>query len=283
MTTLAVTVITKNESKHIRNCLESVKWVDEIIVLDSGSTDDTVAICQEYTDKVFVTDWPGFGVQKNRAIEKATCDWILSIDADESVSEELRQEIEEAIGQPENRVAYQIPRRSSYCGRFMRHSGWWPDYITRLFRRGYARFSDDLVHERLIVQGAMGRLTHPLIHRAFNDLEEVLETANAYSSAGARMLHQQHKKASLMRCGICTVCGVFSTPILFGPDFWMGRKVLCLPSPTGKGLIINISNSCSRLKGNEIPGRYHHDLQPSRCPVGRTDRVIWRKRTETLK
>ena len=100
MTTLSVIVITKDESKQIRHCLESVKWVDEIIVLDSGSTDDTVTICREYTDKVFVTDWPGFGMQKNRAIEKATCDWILSIDADESVSDELRREIEEVIGQP---------------------------------------------------------------------------------------------------------------------------------------------------------------------------------------
>lgn len=197
MTTLTVTVITKNESRHIRNCLESVRWVDEIIVLDSGSTDDTVTICREYTDKVFVADWPGFGVQKNRAIGMAACEWVLSLDADESVSEVLRQEIEEAIRQPGDRVAFEIPRLSSYCGRFMRHSGWRPDYVTRLFRRGCARFSDDLVHERLVVRGAMGRLSKPLIHMAFSDLEEVLDTVNAYSSAGAQMMHHQHRKASL--------------------------------------------------------------------------------------
>jgi glycosyltransferase involved in cell wall biosynthesis len=234
MTTLAATVITKNESKQIRHCLESVNWVDEIIVLDSGSTDDTVAICREYTDKVFVTDWPGFGVQKNRAVEKASCEWILSIDADEFVSEALRREIEEVIDQPNNRVAYQMPRRSSYCGRFMRHSGWWPDHITRLFRRGYARFSDDLVHERLVVQGAMGRLTNPMIHRAFSDLEEVLETANVYSSVGARMLHQQQKKASLMGAVLHGLWSFFHTYIL-RTGFLDGKKGFMLAVSNGEG------------------------------------------------
>jgi glycosyltransferase involved in cell wall biosynthesis len=234
MTTLAVTVITKNESRHIRNCLESVQWVDEIIVLDSGSTDDTVAICREYTDKVFATDWPGFGVQKNRAIQKVACEWILSIDADESVSEALRQEIEEAIRQPGDRVAYQIPRRSSYCGRFMRHGGWWPDYVTRLFRQGYARFSDDLVHERLMVQGATGRLTNPLMHRAFSDLEEVLETANAYSSAGARLMHQQHKKASLMGAVSHGLWSFFHTYVVRA-GFLEGKEGFMLAVSNGEG------------------------------------------------
>ena len=234
MTTLAVTVITKNESKHIRHCLESVKWVDEIIVLDSGSTDDTAAICREYTDQVFVTDWPGFGVQKNRAIQRATCEWILSIDADESVSEALRREIEEAINQPSKTAAYRFPRRSSYCGRFMSHGGWWPDYITRLFRRGYARFSDDLVHERLVVQGDVGRLTNPLIHTAFSDLEEVLETANAYSSAGARMLHRQHKKASLTGAVLHGLWSFFHTYIIRA-GFLDGKEGFMLAVSNGEG------------------------------------------------
>ena len=234
MTTLAVTVITKNESEHIRHCLESVQWVDEIIVLDSGSTDDTVAICREYTDKVFVTDWPGFGVQKNRAIQRATCDWILSIDADESVSEALRREIEEAIAQPDKRVAYEIPRRSSYCGRFMNHGGWWPDYVARLFRHGYARFSEDLVHERLLVQGSMGRLTNPLVHDAFSSLEEVLETTNAYSSAGARLLQQRHKTGSLTGAVLHGLWSFFHTYILRA-GFLDGKEGFMLAVSNGEG------------------------------------------------
>ena len=234
MTTLAVTVITKNESKHIRTCLESVKWANEIIVLDSGSTDDTVTICREYTDKVFATDWPGFGMQKNRAIQRAACDWILSIDADESVTEELRREIEEAIEQPGKNVAYQIPRRSSYCGRFMNHGGWWPDYVVRLFRRGYAGFSEDLVHERLLVQGAMGRLINPLIHDAFSNLEEVLETTNAYSSAGARLLEQRRRTASLTGAVLHGVWSFFHTYIVRA-GFLDGKEGFMLAVSNGEG------------------------------------------------
>jgi len=234
MTTLSVTVITKNESKHIRTCLESVKWADEIIVLDSGSTDDTVAICREYTDKVFGTDWPGFGMQKNRALQRATCDWILSIDADESVTETLHREIEEAIEQPGISVAYQIPRRSSYCGRFMNHGGWWPDYVVRLFRRGHASFSEDLVHERLIVQGAMGRLINPLLHDAFSNLEEVLETTNAYSSAGARLLWQRRKTSSLTGAVLHGIWSFFHTYIVRA-GFLDGKKGFMLAVSNGEG------------------------------------------------
>ena len=197
MTTVAVTVITKNEVNFIRTCLDSVRWADEIIIVDSGSTDGTVEICREYTDQIMLTDWPGFGLQKNRALARATSEWVLSLDADEHVSPELKQEILSAISAPEEYAAFDLPRRSSYCGRRIRHSGWWPDYVTRLFRRGSARFSDDLVHERLIVDGLIGRLREPLIHVAFENLENVLETMNRYSTLGARMMHNRAKKSNM--------------------------------------------------------------------------------------
>ncbi|MGZ5008247.1 MAG: glycosyltransferase family 2 protein, partial [Methylobacter sp.] len=152
---LSAVIITKNEAGHIARCLESISWADEIIVLDSGSEDDTVAICRRYTDKVYQTDWPGFGIQKQRAVDKAGGDWILSIDADEVVSPELRLEIENALRQ-ERYNGYEIPRLSSYCGRQMRHGGWWPDHVLRLFRRDCGRFTDAVVHERIIVQGEIG-------------------------------------------------------------------------------------------------------------------------------
>ena len=198
MATLSVIVITKNEAESIGTCLKSVRWADEIIVVDSGSTDGTVAICREYTDKIFVTDWPGFGAQKNRALDLATGQWVLSLDADEYSTPELRDEIKAAIKDPEGKVAFRMPRLSNYCGRFMRHSGWWPDYIIRLFLRERGRFSDDLVHERLVVNGPTGTFSNPIIHKAFENLEEVIQTMNSYSLAGARMMHKEKRRSGLL-------------------------------------------------------------------------------------
>jgi glycosyltransferase involved in cell wall biosynthesis len=196
--TLTVAIITRNESRVIARCLESVAWADQVIVLDSGSTDDTADIARRLGAIVTTTtDWPGFGPQKNRALDLATCDWVLSIDADEWVTPELRAEIEQAVRSPGSHAAFKLPRLSSYCGRFMRHSGWWPDYVTRLFRRGAARFSPDLVHERLIVEDAVGTLRAALMHEAIVNLEHALHKMNAYSTAGAIMQFERGKTGSL--------------------------------------------------------------------------------------
>lgn len=196
MAGLSVIIITKNEALNIRECIESVKWADEIIVVDSGSTDDTVAICREFTTHVYSHDWPGFGVQKNRALDYASKDWVLSLDADERVTPELRAEIEQSMRDGKVQ-GYEIPRLSSFCGRFMRHSGWYPDYVLRLFRRGSARFSDNLVHERLIIESKIERLHSLLLHYAFENLEEVMHKTNQYSTAGAQMQFQRGRKSSL--------------------------------------------------------------------------------------
>jgi glycosyltransferase involved in cell wall biosynthesis len=196
---LSVVIITRNEEAGIRRCLESVKWADEIVVLDSGSTDATVRICREYTQHVHETDWPGFGPQKNRASQQATGDWVLSLDADEQVTPRLRDEIQTVLSVSAGPDAYEMPRLSNYCGRFMRHGGWWPDHVTRLFRRGKAHFSDDLVHERLIVNGATGRLGNPLVHLAFENFEEVLHKIDRYSTASAEMLRDKGRSGSLAK------------------------------------------------------------------------------------
>ncbi|MGJ0484786.1 MAG: glycosyltransferase family 2 protein [Methylomicrobium sp.] len=193
---LSVIIITKNEAAHIGRCLESVSWVDEIVVFDSGSSDETVTICRQYTDKVFETDWPGFGIQKQRALEKTQGDWVLSIDADEVVTPALREEIEKAIGVSQF-DGYEIPRLSDYCGRSIRHGGWWPDHVLRLFRRDRGQFTDSAVHERVIVQGDIGRLQSPLLHEAFVNLDEVLHKVNSYSTLGAKMLYQKGIRSSL--------------------------------------------------------------------------------------
>lgn len=185
---ISAVIITRNEEAMIGDCLASVAWADEIIVLDSGSIDRTVEIATAHGARVAEGgDWPGFGPQKNRAIALATGDWILSLDADERVTPELRDEILAAVVADRGMAALEMPRLSSYCGRFMRHGGWWPDHVTRLFQRGRARFSDDLVHERLIVDGKIGRLRNHLLHLAFENLEEVLEKVNRYSTSGAEM------------------------------------------------------------------------------------------------
>lgn len=195
---LSVIIITKNEEDAISNCLASVRWADEIIVVDSGSTDKTVEICKSHGAKILITeDWHGFGCQKNRALSLATCDWVLSIDADETVTEKLRYEIQKSIRFSEPHVAFRIPRNSSYCGQFIRYSGWSPDYVTRLFPRLGSKFSDDLVHERVLFEGAIQTLVEPLIHTSYINLEEVLEKTNRYSSAGADMLLAKGKNSSL--------------------------------------------------------------------------------------
>lgn len=191
-------IITKNAGATLRRCLESVRWAAEIVVVDSGSTDDTVAIGRELGAQVHVTaDWPGYGPQKNRALEYASGDWVLSVDADEWITPTARAEIERVIAAPDAVPAYALPRRSSFCGRYMKHSGWWPDYVVRLFRRGSARFSDDLAHERLVVDGAVRKLKEPLMHEAIVDLEQMLGKMNAYSTASAVMLSRRGRRATL--------------------------------------------------------------------------------------
>lgn len=192
---LSVIVIVKNEAEHIGRCLQSVAWADEIVVLDSGSTDDTVAICRGFTDKVFQTDWPGFGPQKQRALDKAQGDWVLSIDADEVVTAELKAAIEAAIASGD-RDGYQINRLSSYLGKDMRHGGWWPDYVLRLFRREKGRFSDSLVHEQIHVAGTVGRIETPILHESFVNLEEVLHKVDGYSTLNAEMLYRRGRRSS---------------------------------------------------------------------------------------
>ena len=197
---LSVIVIARNEEQAIARCLESVRFADELIVLDGGSTDRTVEICESRGARVVhAPDWPGFGPQKNRALSLATGDWVLSIDADEWVSPELASEIGQAVESQRGADAYELPRLSSFCGRFIRHAGWWPDYVVRLFRRGTARFSNDAVHERLIVDGRIGRLQGLLMHESIRDLEDALGKVNRYSTESAAMLHEQGRRATLAK------------------------------------------------------------------------------------
>lgn len=200
---LSVVLITKNEARNIEGCLRSVAFADEWIVVDGGSTDGTVEQARALGAKVVVTqDWPGFGPQKNRALALAQGEWVLSIDADERVTEALAANIRSAvsvtagdgshpaqgaIGQERSAhpLGFELSRLSSFCGQWMRHGDWYPDRVLRLFRRNHGRFTDDLVHERIIVEGRIGRLEGDLLHDTMPSLEDALEKMNRYTSGRA--------------------------------------------------------------------------------------------------
>ncbi len=194
---VSVVVITRNEEANIERCLASAAWADEIVVVDSGSTDRTVEIARRFTQRVYDEAWRGFGAQKNLALSYATGDWVLSLDADEWVTDGLRAELL-AVARQGDFDAYQMPRKSSFCGKFLKHSGWWPDYVTRFFRRGKARFSNDRVHERLIVDGRTGTLRAPLLHESYRTLDQVIDKMNRYSTLAAQDLHARGRSASVL-------------------------------------------------------------------------------------
>jgi glycosyltransferase involved in cell wall biosynthesis len=193
---LSVIIITKSEAENIRACLESVKWADEIIVVDSGSSDATVEICRELGAKVHVHDWPGFGMQKNRALSYATNEWVFSLDADERVTPELQAQLIKAMEDGRNDGFY-VPRLSQFCGKYIRHSGWYPDYVLRLFRRTRGRFSDDMVHERVILEGTAGRLSSPLLHYSYLNEADVHRKTEQYARAGAMQMLKNGKTATI--------------------------------------------------------------------------------------
>lgn len=188
---LSIAIITLNEEANIRRTLESVKWADEIIVVDSGSTDRTVAICREYTDKVVHQDWLGFACQKNFAIERTTGDWVLSLDADEPVEPMLAAEIRDIISSSAALDGYFIPRKTFFLGRQIRYGGWYPDYNLRLFRKGKGRFEDRAVHEAIKVRGTTGRTGYAIEHFAYPDLASYMSSINKYSSLAVAVMAEK--------------------------------------------------------------------------------------------
>lgn len=200
--TLSVIVITRDESANIEACLRSVAFADEWVVVDHRSGDDTVARARALGAKVVETaDWPGFGAQKNRALEAATGDWVFSIDADERVGDDLAAAMRSVVGGPASAhaSAYEVSRESLFCGRWMRASGWYPDRVLRLFPRGRARFSDDRVHERVVFDGPVERLPGTLRHLSIPTLESALDKMNRYSTGRAQDLLARGRDGGLAR------------------------------------------------------------------------------------
>ena len=203
MPRLSLIVITKNEEAAIARCLRSADFADEVIVVDHGSTDRTAEVARALGARVIVTpDWPGFGPQKNRALGHATGDWILSLDADEWIEPALAGEIRAAIVRPDAADGYEIPRRSRFCGRIVHHGDWRGDRVLRLFRRARGRFSDDKIHERVIVDGRLARLSAALEHDSITDAADAADKIDRYATAAAEQLAAERKTSSAAKAAL---------------------------------------------------------------------------------
>ena len=196
---MSVTVITKNEAADIGDALKSAAWADEIVVVDSASTDDTVAIARRYTDRVIVREWPGYVAQKNYAASIASHDWILSLDADERITPALAEEIKAALAAAPTRGGYRMPRVTRHLGRWIRTTDWYPDSQLRLYDRRSARWTGRYVHESVSVDGSVGHLRGELQHFAYRDIADHLETIDRYTTYAARQMHESGHRAGLLQ------------------------------------------------------------------------------------
>jgi glycosyltransferase involved in cell wall biosynthesis len=231
---LSAIVIAKNEAGNIEACLDSLAFCDQRVVVDGGSEDGTAGLAERMGANVTVSkQWRGFGHQKNLALSLAAGDWVLSIDADERVSAELASEIRRAISEGLS-DAYEMPRLSTVCGQPMLHSGWYPDYVLRLFRRGAARFSDDLVHERVICEGQVGRLKAPLTHHPVLRLEDSLSRMDRYSTARAEMIVSSGRRVSFFT-GIVRGWWTFVQTYFIRLGFLDGREGFLLAVANAEG------------------------------------------------
>jgi glycosyltransferase involved in cell wall biosynthesis len=225
--TLSVVLITLNEAANLPRTLASVRWAQEIIVVDSGSTDATLQIARSAGARVFQEPWRGFGPQKNAAIDHATSDWVLSLDADEEVSSELAAEIQALLAGQPSFTTYRIPRLNHFLGRPLRHGGYWPDPKLRLFRRGAARFQNRAVHETLETTAPAGLLKHPLLHHCYPTLQDYIEHVNRYSTIGAEMLVAGgRRRPSLAWNAVLNPVATFLYNYVFRLGFLDGREGL---------------------------------------------------------
>jgi glycosyltransferase involved in cell wall biosynthesis len=211
--TLTVIIAAKNEAHNIAECIASVQFADEIIVLDSGSADATVRIAQSCGAQVHCTDWQGYGAQQNRGIQLAQSEWVLSLDADERITTELQSEITQAIGQ--NKAdGYLLPRNSSFCGQFIKRGGWTPDYTLRLVKKDKAAFTEHFLHAHMIVRGSKAYLSNPITHYSYRTLDDVLEKLTRYSKGAAIDAAAQGKSSSLTKAIAKGIWAFFRTYIL---------------------------------------------------------------------
>ncbi len=232
MPKLTVTVITRNEAERVPAALESVAWADEIVVVDSGSTDETAAVARRFTDRVVERAWTGYIDQKNHAAGLASHDWIFSLDADERVTPELAREIRGVLSAEPVPRGFRVPRVSCYLGRWIRTTDWYPDYQLRLYDRRHGRWSGRYVHESVEVGGPVGRLRCDLQHLPYRDIAHHLQTIDRYTTLAARQMAEDGRRAGLMDI-------VARPPLAFLRNYVVRGGV----RDAGPGLVISLLNS----------------------------------------
>ncbi len=194
---ISATIITLNEELDLPRCLEALRWVDEIVVVDTNSTDRTAEIARSFGAKVVQEPWRGYGAQKNFAMDQTTGDWVLNVDADEVITPALKEEILKEVTSSHAAVGYDVARKTWFQGRWILHGGWYPNYVTRLCRRGQGRWSEPHVHEALQITGECRPLREPLLHYTFRDIADQVTTNVKYARNGARELALKGCKPSL--------------------------------------------------------------------------------------
>ena len=226
-------LITKNEAHNLPRCIGSLGFCSQIVVVDSGSSDNTVQVARDLGAQVTKTeDWPGFGPQKNRALDLASQPWVFSIDADEWVTPELESAIRQHV--TSGTGGAEILRASSFCGRVMQYSGWGDDWVLRLFPRESGRFSQDLVHERVMVSGSLARLDGVLNHESFLDLSQVLYKIDHYSSAWAEQAYARGRRGGVAKA-IVKGLAAFVKTLVLKQGFRDGLPGLLLAVTNGHG------------------------------------------------
>ncbi|MBU0984091.1 MAG: glycosyltransferase family 2 protein, partial [candidate division Zixibacteria bacterium] len=197
MSTLSVVIITRNEEANLPRCVDSVKWADEIIVVDSGSTDRTLEVAEQLGAMVVKCDWQGYSFAKQSGVDRAASHWILSLDADEVITEELAAEIQAILVGETTHAGYRIRRRTRFLGRWIMHCGWYPDPVLRLFQRSMGRFDRAVVHEKVIVDGSVGELQNDMLHFSYPNLEGYVTKLNHYTTMAAREAFDRGDRAGL--------------------------------------------------------------------------------------
>jgi (heptosyl)LPS beta-1,4-glucosyltransferase len=230
---VSAVLIVKNEEQRLHDCLQSLSWVDEIIVLDSGSADQTVNIAKKYTDKVYSSEaWPGFGKQRQQAQQYASCDWIFTIDADEVVESELAQSIQMAVKANKHDVVYMANRKNWAFGQFINHSGWNPDWVVRLYPREGASYCDSLVHESVVTDGfQVEPLQGRLLHYTYNSLYDYNRKVSGYLKSWADQ--REGKKSSSVFKGLAHGLFAFIRMYFLRLGFLDGRHGFILAFLTG--------------------------------------------------